>query len=99
MDAATGKVIKRLPIGEGCDGVVFDSEKKMIFTSNGEGKITAIKEKSANDFKVKATIPTKRGARTITIDKKKHSLFLPAAEFDPLTANAPKGTRPKMIAT
>ncbi len=70
----------------------------MIFTSNGEGNITAIKENSANDFKVKQTIPTKARARTITIDPASHTLFLPTAEFEPLEANAPQGTRPKMVA-
>ncbi len=98
VNADNGKIIDQLTIGEGCDGVAFDEKRKMIFTSNGEGNITAIKEKSANDFKVKQTITTKRGARTITIDPEKHTLFLPTADFEPLDKNAAKGTRPKMIA-
>ena len=98
IDAANGKIIDKLPIGDGCDGVAFDNKNKMIFTSNGEGNITAIKEKSANEFKVKQTIVTKRGARTITIDPNTHTLYLPTAEFEPLDPKAPQGTRPKMIA-
>ena len=98
IDAGSGKIIDKLPIGDGCDGVAFDNKNKIIFTSNGEGNITAIKENSANNFKVIQTITTKRGARTITIDQKTHTLFLPTADFEPLDANAPKGTRPKMIA-
>jgi YVTN family beta-propeller protein len=97
LDAASGKVIDKLPIGEGCDGVAFDNERKTIFTSNGEGSVTAIKETSATEFKVIQTISTKPRARTITIDPNTHTLFLPTAEFEPLDANAPKGTRPKMI--
>jgi YVTN family beta-propeller protein len=97
LDAASGKIVDKLPIGEGCDGVAFDNERKMIFTSNGEGNITAIKENSANEFKVNQTIPTKARARTITIDPNTHTLFLPTAEFEPLDANAPKGTRPAMV--
>ncbi|MEO6330729.1 MAG: YncE family protein [Ginsengibacter sp.] len=98
LDAASGKVVDKLPIGDGCDGVAFDDKSKMIFTSNGEGTVTAIKEKSANEFKVKQTITTKKRARTITIDQNTHTLFLPTAEFEPLEPNAPQGTRPKMIA-
>jgi YVTN family beta-propeller protein len=97
MDATDGKIVDKLPIGEGCDGVAMDKKEKMIFTSNGEGTVTAIKEKSANEFKVKATIPTKRGARTIAIDEKTHTLFLPTAEFEPLDPAADKNTRRKMI--
>lgn len=97
MDATNGKVITKVPIGNGCDGAVFDSDNKIIFTANGEGTITAIKELSKNEFKVIETIPTKRGARTITIDQHTHTLFLPTADFEALPADAPKNMRPKMV--
>jgi YVTN family beta-propeller protein len=96
MDATNGNIVEKLPIGDGCDGIAFDKERKMIFTSNGEGSITAIKENSANDFKVKTTIPTKRGARTISIDEKTHTLFLPTADLEPIDP-ADKNARRKMI--
>jgi len=98
IDATNGKVVGKVPIGEGCDGVGFDKDNNWVFTSNGEGTVTVIKEKSANEFRVKQTITTKRGARTITIDPNRHTLFLPTADFEPPGANAPKGTRSKMIA-
>jgi hypothetical protein len=66
----------------------------MIYTSNGEGNITAVKESDPNNFTITATIPTRKGARTITIDESTHTLYLPTAEFE---ANTPKGQRPKMI--
>lgn len=95
MDADNGKIIDKLPIGDGCDGVAFDEHSKTIFTSNGEGTITAIEEKSANSFKVAGNFPTKRGARTIALDEKTHTIFLPTADFDP-TNKQPNG-RPMMI--
>jgi Uncharacterized conserved protein len=97
MDATNGKIIDKLPIGDGCDGVAFEEKTKTIFASNGEGNITMVKENSANDFKVKGTIPTKRSARTIAIDEDTHALFLPAAEFEARDPNAAPNTRPKMI--
>ncbi|MEP6947885.1 MAG: YncE family protein [Ginsengibacter sp.] len=98
LDAANGKIVDKLTIGDGCDGVVFDNKNGMVFASNGEGNISAVKEKSANEFKVVQTIATKRGARTITIDEGSHTLFLPTADFEPLDPNAAPGTRPKMVA-
>ena len=95
LDADNGKIVDKLPIGNGCDGVAFDPKNKIIYTSNGEGTITVIKENSPNSFTVLGNYPTKRGARTITIDAKNSSLFLPTAEFEATTANA-QG-RPKMI--
>ena len=94
MDATNGKIVAKVPIGDGTDGVAFDNTTKMIYTSNGEGNITAIKESDPNNFTITATIPTRKGARTITIDESTHTLYLPTAEFE---ANTPKGQRPKMI--
>lgn len=93
MDATNGKIIAKLPIGAGCDGLAFDEKNKLIFTSNGEGNITVIKEESANAFKIAGTIPTKASARTITMDKKSHTLFLPAADFEPVDIKNPKARR------
>jgi YVTN family beta-propeller protein len=94
IDAATGKVIDNLTIGNGCDGVVFDVGSQTIYTANGEGTITAIKEESADKYSTPGNYSTKRGARTLTIDPDHHILFLPTAEFEAATtANG----RPKMI--
>lgn len=98
MDATNGKIVGQLPIGEGCDGAAFDPSSNLIFTSNGSGTVTVVKELSANNFVVLETIPTKKSARTITIDTKTHKLYLPAADMEAVPADAPKGTRPKMIA-
>lgn len=95
INADNGTIVDKLPIGEGCDGVVFDEDTKNIFTSNGEGNITVIHEENANKFMVTETIATKRGARTITLDKKSHLLYLPTADFETPDPNQ-KG-RPKMI--
>ncbi|MEP7253905.1 MAG: YncE family protein [Ginsengibacter sp.] len=97
MDAVTGKVIDHLPIGDGCDGVAFDPARKLIFTANGIGTMTVIKEISANQYKVIDNITTKRGARTISLDQQTHAVYLPTGDYEPLPANAPKGTRPKIV--
>lgn len=81
-DADAGKVITTLPIGDGCDGVAFDPATKRAFSSNGaDGTITAVQEENKDTYKVIETVATKRGARTITIDKTTHHLYLSTAEF------------------
>ena len=97
MDATNGKIVDKLPIGDGCDGAAFDPATKLVFTSNGEGTVTVVKEISKNEFKVIDNVPTKRGARTIAIDEKTHTLYLPTADYEPLPADAAKNTRPKMV--
>jgi DNA-binding beta-propeller fold protein YncE len=93
VDAVTGAVVSKLPIGDGCDGVGFDEGLNMIFASCGEGKLTVIKETSAADFKVVDNIPTKRSARTLAVDSRVHAVYLPAAD----TEKAAAGERPKTI--
>jgi YVTN family beta-propeller protein len=98
VDATNGKIVDKLTIGDGCDGVAFDNSLQYIFTSNGEGTVTVIKEISANEFKILENITTKKGARTICVDETTHIVYLPAADYEPLPANAGEKTRPKMIA-
>ena len=80
-DADGGKVIATAPIGKGVDGVAFDPARNLAYASNGrDGTITVV---SGIDFKVKETIPSARGARTIAVDEKTHHLFLPTAKLEP----------------
>ncbi|MBU0695315.1 MAG: YncE family protein [Bacteroidetes bacterium] len=84
LDTETGKSLFQLPIGEGCDGIVFDQTKKLAFASNGEGTVTIVKELSANDFRVVQTVKSAVRARTITVDPTTHHIFLPSAQFKPV---------------
>ncbi|MDB5047174.1 MAG: hypothetical protein JWO30_245 [Fibrobacteres bacterium] len=93
MDAATGKVVATVPIGEGVDGVAFDPASKRIFASNGEGSLTVVQQKDMDHYAVLETLPTQKGAKTITLDPKTHHIFLSTAEFGP--APAPSADNPK----
>jgi YVTN family beta-propeller protein len=95
MNAENGSVVDKIAIGDGCDGVAFDGKKKTIYTSNGEGNISVIKEINADKFSFLGNYPTKRGARTITINENTGTLYLPTADFDP-TKTGQNG-RPMMI--
>lgn len=81
-DANTGKVIKTLPIGQGCDGVAFDPVAQRIFSSNGEGTMTVVQQVSADEYKVLENFATQQGARTITINKTTHHIYLSGGEYE-----------------
>jgi len=93
LDATSGKIVTTIPIGDGCDGTAFDPQLKYIFTSNGEGTMSVVQEVSANEYKLLENVPTKRGARTITVDPSTHTLYLPTAEFGPSTGQG----RPPLV--
>lgn len=86
LNATNGKVVDKLSIGDGCDGVAFDKTSGNIFASNGEGTISIYHERSADQFEKMGTITTKRGARTITVDEETHKVYVPTAEFEPQPA-------------
>ena len=97
LNATNGKVVAELPIGEGCDGVAFDAGLNNVYSSNGQGTLTVIKEKSADKYEVKADAPSKKGARTIAIDPKTHFVYLPTADFAARTAADEGHKRPGII--
>ena len=95
VNAETGKVSTSLPIGDGCDGVAFDTELKRAYSSNGEGTVTVVQEENENTYKVIETIKTEKGARTITVNSKTHHVFLPVAEREEAPKATPENPRPR----
>jgi YVTN family beta-propeller protein len=93
MDATSGAIVASLPIGDGCDGVGFDSGLGLVFASCGEGKLTVIKEASASVFTVIDNVATQKSARTCAVNEVTHEVYLPAAETQPGAA----GERPKVV--
>jgi YVTN family beta-propeller protein len=92
VNALTGKIITTLPIGDRCDGATFDPMYKRVYSSNGEGTMTVVQEGDNNTFKVLETVPTKPGARTITINKATHHIYMTTAEYE--SAQSESNRRP-----
>jgi YVTN family beta-propeller protein len=80
MDVTNGKIITRIPIGEGCDGIGFDSGSKNIFASCSDGTLSIVHEDSPFKFTVIAHLPTQKGARTLAVDEVYHAVYLPVGE-------------------
>ena len=94
LDATNGKVITTLPIGEKVDGVAYDETEKKIYTSNGEGTVTIIKQETKDKYVVEKNIQTAKGAKTLAFDKKKHRLYIPCSDFTTV-APTPENPSPK----
>jgi len=100
VSAATGKIITTLPIGVGCDGAVFNPATSEVFSTQGDGTLTVIKDSAksntpaATDFVVAQTVKTPLRARTITLDAKTGHIFTMTGEFGPAPAPTTPGGRP-----
>jgi hypothetical protein len=95
LNADDGKIITTLPIGHGVDAAEFNPNTSEAFSSQGDGTLSVIKEKSPTEFSVEQTVQTKQGARTSTLDAKTNQIILATAEFAPATQPAPQGDRPQ----
>jgi DNA-binding beta-propeller fold protein YncE len=93
VDTKTGKVVAAPAVGNGVDASGFDPATQLAFTSNGEGSITVVHEDTPDKYTVVETVPTQRGARTMTVNPKTHRLYTVSAEFGP--APAPTADRPR----
>jgi len=97
LSARDGKILARLPLAGGSDGAAFNPATMEAFSTQGNGTMTIVKEKSPTDFEVEQNLKTwpSNGARTIAFDSKTGHLFAMAAEAAPLPPGAtpPAGGR------
>jgi WD40 repeat protein len=75
MDAGTGRNLQKLAIGNGVDAVAYDKEAALIFTSNGEGNVSVIKQDGPDKYTSLASVPTQKGAKTMALDAGKHVVY------------------------
>jgi DNA-binding beta-propeller fold protein YncE len=96
LSAKDGKILERLPLAGSSDGAVFNPATMEAFSTQGNGTMTIVKEKSATSFEVEQNLKTwpGNGARTITFDSKTGHLFAMASEAGPPPPPPPAGTPP-----
>ncbi len=101
VDAGSGKVVAKIPNGEGVDGIAWDPEQKLIYIPAGrEGNVTVARQDAPDRYTVVATVATMAGARTIGLNTKTHTAYVFTPEFGPAAAPpapspAPPGRRPR----
>jgi DNA-binding beta-propeller fold protein YncE len=92
LSAADGRILTDLPIGVGCDGATFNPETGEVFTSQGDGTLTVVKENSPASFSVEQTVATPPRAKTIALDTRTGDLYLVTAEYGPTPASSPQAS-------
>ena len=99
VDPATGKIVATIANGDGVDALGFDAAQKLIYIPAGrDSNVTVVHEDAPDKYTVVATVPTMRGAKTISIDPVTHVAYLFQPEYGPPPADAPPpqpGQRPQ----
>jgi YVTN family beta-propeller protein len=94
-DAASGKQVALVPIGEHPDAAAYDKKRGIVYSSNGEGNLSVIHQDSANRYSLAETVPTQRGARTMALDAVSGKVYLVTADFGPAPAATAEQPRPR----
>jgi DNA-binding beta-propeller fold protein YncE len=93
LSAKDGKILTSLPLAGGSDGAIFDPSTKEAFSTQGNGTLTVVKEKSPTSFEVEQNLSTMNGARTIAFDSKTNHIFTMSQERGPAPPAAPDAGR------
>jgi hypothetical protein len=99
LDSVSGKIVAEVAIGDAPDSAGFDASLGIVFSSNGDGTLTLVKEIDPDHFTVLQNVKTEKGARTMTYDLEKHRAYLVTASFGetpPATKEQPK-PRPGVV--
>lgn len=96
-DAQTGKQIARATIGDGPDAAAFDAVRKLVFSSNGQGSLTVVRQDSADTYRVAETVTTQRGARTMALDPLSGKVYLVTADFGPAPPATAEQPHPRPV--
>ncbi len=96
-DAQSGRQVARIVIGNEPDSAGFDSERGIVFSSNGDGTLTIAKQDSADSYHVLQQLPTRRGARTMAVDPASGRVFVASPDLDPAPAPTPDQPHPRPV--
>lgn len=82
-DADTGKQIATVPVGVEPDAVVYDVQRKLLFSSNCDGTLTIVQQESPDKYRVIQNLVTEKEARTMALDPVSQKIFLPSEQVKP----------------
>jgi len=94
-DADTGKQVAKVKIGEGPDAVAFDAKRGLVFSSNGEGTVSVVKQESPARYAVVSSVATQPGARTMALDSAHGKVYTVSSDFGPPPAATPERPHPR----
>ena len=76
-DARDGRAVARSAIGAHSDAALYDAASATVFSSNGDGTLSIIRQLDADHYAPAVTLHTAKGARTMAMDHANGRIFLP----------------------
>jgi len=76
MNETDGKIKQTLPIGEDVDYAEFDPATGIIYTANGSGSVSVLKEDEDGKVTKVEDVTTVKGAHTLALDPSSHKVYV-----------------------
>ncbi len=94
VDSESGKQLASPSIGESPDAADYDAKSQLAFSSNGgDGTLSVVD--AARDYKTLESLPTRKGARTMTYDPQTDKAYVVTANFGPRPEPTDTNPRPR----
>lgn len=77
IDSKSGRKITEVPIGARPDATAYDPDSGTVFSSNGDGTLSVIRQLDADHYSA-AALATVKGARTMAFDQTSKKVYLPS---------------------
>lgn len=81
VDAASGKVVAEIPVGEDPDGIVYDPQTKRIFVAARDGGWTIVDQKDPDTYAVNQVLRIDQYAKTLAFDPMTRRIFSTTADL------------------
>lgn len=99
INADTGAIVASLPIGSGTDAAGFDTTRGLAFSSNRDGTLSIVAEKTPDSFQALTPVTTEFGARTMAVDPASGRIYLVTADFKANPKASPSDPRHRYTVT
>jgi DNA-binding beta-propeller fold protein YncE len=95
MNADDGKVLADFPIGAGVDATAFNDG--FVLASCADGTLTFIREVTPDKFEAAKTLRTEPGARTLAVDGRSGTVYLPTSDLTPAPPATASNPHPRAM--
>ena len=81
LDSQSGRLVTRLEIGRGNDGVIYDPDTRKVYAAGGvDANLVVYQQVDADTYKLVEATTTRPYARTMALDPKTKKVYLVTAE-------------------
>lgn len=77
-DIDSGRLVAKAPIGKDADDVFFDAQRKRLYVTCGEGKVSIVRQEAPDRYVLEGSVDTAPGARTGLFVTEERTLYVAA---------------------